>query len=157
MADNNSEQAPRSDDRTVAQGRGEATRKTQEEQGSAAYQGAPKEQLDRMLPIIAYILFLVSPITAGVSLLFGGAIAIVNRHEEGLVASHYSNMITTLAISLGTVLIAYFAWSWAAIGALIYLVWTLWVILRSVVGISYLNRGVPVPQPQSWWLGKEAG
>lgn len=150
MVDRNSRQAEQSGGGVTNE-----EKRSNRGQDDSAYQGAAKQQLDRTLPMIAYIMFLVAPVTAGVSLLFGGAIAIYNRGEKNpIIYSHYSNMITALLVSIVAVLVASFTWFWG-VGLVIYVAWMIWVVLRAVVGMSFLNRGESVAQPQSWWLGKE--
>ncbi|BAU56337.1 hypothetical protein LRD18_01280 [Halorhodospira halochloris] len=125
--------------------------------GGSANRGAAKEQLDRTLPMLAYIMLLVAPMTAGISLLFGGALAVLGLRQGGhILASHYSNMLTAIAISAAAVLIALFAWSWF-VGPLVYVAWMIWVILRAVSGMASLNRSEPIAQPRSLWLGKDNG
>ncbi|MBK1734690.1 hypothetical protein CKO15_05185 [Halorhodospira abdelmalekii] len=110
--------------------------------------------VDKTLPMVAYILYLAGPVTGGLSALVGVVIAYVNRSVGGeFIASHYTNMITTFWISL-VVLLVFLVTAMIGIGFLIYVAWLIWVIVRCVIGLSLLNRNEPMPDPQSWWLGR---
>lgn len=98
---------------------------------------------------IAYILYLVS-LAVGVTSLVAVVIAYVNVGDAPEpVRSHYRFQIRTFWIGalyglVGLLLLA------VAVGGLVLLFLAVWLIVRCVKGLKYLDRGEPYPNPGTW-------
>lgn len=100
---------------------------------------------------IIYILYLVGLI-AGVTGIIGVVMAYINRNDAPpWLRSHYDFLIRTFWIgfvylALGTIL------SFILVGFLIFLFWVIWLIVRCVQGMKYLDERQPHPAPESWFF-----
>jgi uncharacterized membrane protein len=98
---------------------------------------------------IGYILYLVS-LAVGVTSLVAVVIAYVNVGDAPEpVRSHYRFQIRTFWIGalyglVGLLLLA------VAVGGLVLLFLAVWLIVRCVKGLKYLDRGEPYPNPGTW-------
>ena len=107
---------------------------------------------ERKVAALIYIFYLASLII-GVTAIFGVVGAYVYRNEgNATVKSHYHFQIRTFWIGLlyffiGLLLTA------VAIGLLVILFLLVWVVVRCIIGLKYLNEGKPVPNPDSWLFG----
>jgi uncharacterized membrane protein len=101
---------------------------------------------------VVYILYLVS-LVVGVTSIIGVIMAYVYKDAapESLY-SHYRFLIRTFWIGLLYVLVG-MALAVVAIGYLIILFWVVWLIVRCVKGLQYLERGEPHPDPGTWMFG----
>ena len=99
---------------------------------------------------VVYILYLVSLFT-GITGLIGVIMAYVNREgSDRWVRTHYQFQIRTFWIGLlisvvGTILV------FILIGWFVLLFGLIWLIVRCAKGMSYLGRGAPVPNPETWF------
>jgi uncharacterized membrane protein len=98
---------------------------------------------------IVYILYLVS-IAVGVTSLIGVIMAYLNVGEapEPL-RSHYRFQIRTFWIGLLYSAIG-FVLLFVAVGAVVLLFVAVWLIVRCVKGLKYLDRGEAYPNAASW-------
>ncbi|HDP88396.1 MAG TPA: hypothetical protein ENN42_00305 [Thioalkalivibrio sp.] len=101
---------------------------------------------------IVYILYLVG-IVVGVTGIVGVVMAYINRREApDWLQSHYTFQIRTFWIGLlylfiGTLTVG------LVIGAFILLFWLVWLIIRCVKGMQYLDKQQAHPQPETWMFG----
>lgn len=102
-------------------------------------------------PMLVYILYLaglVFPVTALVGLI----IAYVYRSDApDWLASHYQLQIRTFWIGLLIITIS-FLLTLILIGYFIALLGVIWLIVRCIRGLRYLNREQAYPNPTGWWL-----
>ena len=100
---------------------------------------------------IIYILYLVG-IVFGITALIGVVMAYVNKEDApGWVKSHYQFQIRTfwigmLLLVLGAVL------AFVLIGYLVFLFWIIWVVIRCVKGMKFLDQGRAHPSPLNWFF-----
>ena len=104
------------------------------------------------LPQLVYLLYLVSFLFAPTALV-GVVIAYLNRSTPDSVArSHFEFQIATfwrgLVIGIVGVLTAFFL-----IGFAILLFLAVWIIVRSIKGLTNLSRREPMHNIQSWGFG----
>lgn len=110
---------------------------------------------DRKMASIAYICYLLGFFTGGFSSLVAVVIAYVFRGDaDDAVRSHYRFQIRTFWIGLLLVLVGSLL-SVIFVGVLVLLFGVVWLVVRCVVGLKYLNGGEPVPNPGSWLFGME--
>lgn len=107
----------------------------------------------RQMPMVVYILYLVSFVTA-ITALIGVVLAYVNRGDApAWVQSHYAFQIRTfwwslLAVVVGSLLSVF------GVGLLILFAWMVWMIVRCAVGLSRLSENRPIDRPDSLWTGR---
>jgi len=107
-------------------------------------------------PMAIYILYLASFLT-GVTWLIGGAMAILGRNEApSWQRSHLQFQVRTFWIGILFGIISGATVPLLGLGILLGALTGLWVIVRSVKGILWLQRGVPVPDPSSWGFGESS-
>jgi len=102
--------------------------------------------------LVVYILFLAAFLN-GITWFIAGVMAYVGKGEApAWQQGHYRFQIRTFwigilftAISIATI--------WIFIGFLIGALTAIWLIVRCVKGISWLQKGEPVPDPESWLFG----
>jgi uncharacterized membrane protein len=118
---------------------------------------APR-QTDRWLEpgptnaLIIYILYLAG-LVIGITGLVGIVLAYINRGKAGdFVESHYTFLIRTFWIGLLYALISV-ALMMVAIGVVLMFAVAVWFIARCILGLQALQRGEPVKDPESWFLG----
>jgi uncharacterized membrane protein len=98
---------------------------------------------------LIYILYLVG-IVIGITGIVGVVMAYLNRSEAPeWLKSHYRFQIRTFWIGALFLIIGGLL-SIVLIGWLILLFWLVWLIVRSVKGMQYLDRGEAHPNPTSW-------
>lgn len=98
-----------------------------------------------------YILYLVSFI-AGITAVIGLVMAYINKGTDSFLDSHYQFQIRTFWIGLLYVFIGVLTFA-AVIGWFILLFTAIWLIIRCVKGLKFLNEKKPVPDPTSWMFG----
>jgi uncharacterized membrane protein len=119
---------------------------------------------DRTLPAVAYALFILGFVSAGITTLVGLVLALGNRAAAGpVMRSHYTLLIRTFWIG--------FVWSflWGCLFAisiplsiiligipllllskLMLSLGVVWYGVRCIVGVVYLAQGEAFPRPDSW-------
>lgn len=98
---------------------------------------------------IIYILYLAS-IFFGVTAIIGIIIAYVNKEDApDWLKTHYQVQIRTFWIGLLYCCIG-FILAIVVIGYLILLFNFIWLIVRCVKGIKYIDRKMPYPNPRAW-------
>ncbi|CDX23935.1 conserved hypothetical protein [Mesorhizobium sp. ORS 3324] len=103
--------------------------------------------------LVIYILYLAS-LVIGVTGIIGIVLAYINRGKAGgFVESHYTFLIRTFWIGLLYALISVVLMM-LAIGFLLMFAVAVWFIVRCILGLQALQRGEPVRNPQSWFLGQ---
>ncbi len=98
---------------------------------------------------VVYLLMLVNIIVQFLGII-GVIIAYV--HKSGAPAwlqTHYQFQIRTFWIGLLLIVGGIFLWS-AGVGAIILLFWLVWLIVRCVKGMKYLDQNQPHPNPTTW-------
>ncbi|MER9233892.1 hypothetical protein NKI56_17625 [Mesorhizobium sp. M0622] len=118
---------------------------------------APR-QTDRWLQpgptnaLVIYILYLAS-FVIGVTGIAGIVLAYINRGKAGgFVESHYTFLIRTFWIGLLYALISALLMV-VVIGVVLIFAVAVWFIARCILGLQALQRGEPVKNPESWFLG----
>ncbi|TIX40047.1 MAG: hypothetical protein E5V19_05430, partial [Mesorhizobium sp.] len=102
--------------------------------------------------LVIYILYLAS-LVIGVTGIVGIVLAYINRGKAGgFVESHYTFLIRTFWIGLLYALISVVLMM-VAIGVVLMFAVAVWFIARCILGLQALQRGEPVKDPESWFLG----
>jgi uncharacterized membrane protein len=102
--------------------------------------------------LVIYILYLAG-LVIGVTGLVGIVLAYINRGKAGgFVESHYTFLIRTFWIGLLYALISAVLMM-VAIGFVLMFAVAVWFIARCILGLQALQRGEPVKDPESWFLG----
>ena len=102
--------------------------------------------------LAVYILYLLGFVTV-ITALVGVIIASVKTSSSGeLMQSHFRFQVHTFWIGLlyfvaGSVLLFFY------IGAIVWLWWTIWTLIRVIKGMILLNDGKPIAWPTSWLFG----
>jgi len=110
--------------------------------------GATKQGDSNMANII-YILYLVG-LATGITELVGVILAYINRKDaEGWMETHYTFQIRTFWIGLLMVIVGVIL-SFVVIGFALLLFYYVWLIMRCVKGMQYLNNQQPHPNPDTW-------
>lgn len=100
---------------------------------------------------VVYLLMLVNIIVQFLGII-GVIIAYVHKNDApAWLRTHYQFQIRTFWIGLLLIVAGAFLWT-AGIGAFILLFWLVWLIVRCVKGIKYLDQNQPHPNPTTWWL-----
>jgi uncharacterized membrane protein len=128
----------------------------------------PRQALseDRLMPAIAYGLYLLGAVTGGVTMVIGLIVAYANLAEAGPKAfSHYRFLIRTFwlgiawfiigggfvlfgaPLSLVLIGLPFLFLGWFIIGAV-----GIWYLVRCCVGLIYLAREEAHPRPRSWLI-----
>lgn len=98
---------------------------------------------------LVYFLYLAS-VVVGLTSLIGVIMAYVNRGTApAWLQSHYHFQIRTFWIGLIFVVVGGLL-SVVVVGIFLLLFTLVWFILRCVKGLSWLEKGQPVPDPGSW-------
>ena len=98
---------------------------------------------------LIYILYLVG-IVVGVTGIVGVVMAYLNHGQaEDWLKSHYRFQIRTFWIGALFLIIGGML-TIVVIGWFIILFWVVWLIVRSVKGMQYLERGEMHPNPMGW-------
>ncbi|MER9183647.1 DUF4870 domain-containing protein [Mesorhizobium sp. M0159] len=121
-------------------------------------QNGTSRQTDRWLEpgpanaLVIYILYLAG-LAIGVSGIVGVVLAYINRGKAGgFVESHYTFLIRTFWIGLLYALISALLMV-VVIGVVLIFAVAVWFIARCILGLQALQRGEPVKNPESWFLG----
>jgi uncharacterized membrane protein len=105
----------------------------------------------RFLPMAIYICYLAS-FLAGITGVIGIVLAYVNRGSgPAWLETHYRYQIRTFWIGLAYTVIG-FALTLVIVGWLVVLATAIWLILRCAKGLTWLDRGEPVPDPYTWGI-----
>ena len=102
--------------------------------------------------LAVYILYLLGFVTV-ITALIGIIIASVKTSSSSeLMRSHFRFQVHTFWIGLlyfvvGSVLLFIY------IGAIVWLWWTIWTLIRVIKGMILLNDGKPIASPTSWLFG----
>ncbi|RRI03008.1 hypothetical protein EH240_10545 [Mesorhizobium tamadayense] len=103
--------------------------------------------------LVIYILYLTS-LAIGVTGIIGIVLAYINRGKAGgFVESHYTFLIRTFWIGLLYALISVVLMM-LVIGFVLMFAVAVWFIVRCILGIQALQRGEPIKNPESWFLGQ---
>jgi uncharacterized membrane protein len=103
--------------------------------------------------LVIYILYLTS-LVIGVTGIVGVVLAYINRgNAGGFVESHYTFLIRTFWIGILYALISVVLII-VVIGIPLMFAVAVWFIARCILGIQALQRGEPIKNPQSWFLGQ---
>ncbi|CAN8140599.1 Membrane protein [uncultured Thiomicrorhabdus sp.] len=111
----------------------------------------PQTPISTTVPTIIYILFLANIVMQFTGLI-GLIMAYVNKGDDNYLESHYQFQIRTFWIGLLFGLLGLFTLA-IAIGWLILFVVLVWWVIRCAVGLKYLGKRQPVPNPTSWGTG----
>ncbi len=101
---------------------------------------------------LIYILYLIG-LVFGITAIVGVVIAYTNKDDEmpDWLKSHYQYLISTFWKGL-LMIVAGALLSLIIIGVFILLFWTVWLIIRCVKGMKYLDTRQVVPNPDGWWF-----
>ena len=105
---------------------------------------------DRTVPVVVYVLLLLSYVLAPFTPIAALITAYINRSGGDWVAdTHYTYAIRTfwvgcLYLVVGAVL------SFVLVGIPILIFLAVWWLVRCIKGLSLLNQGQPVPDPNTW-------
>lgn len=105
---------------------------------------------DTRAPQIIYVLYLAGLITGTVTLLIGVIVAYVYRGDATpWLREHYRYLIRTFWIGALYSSVAFFL-SLIVIGAILWPLLMVWLVVRCVIGIRDVRRHQPPPRPGSW-------
>lgn len=105
-------------------------------------------------PMAIYILFLAS-FVVGITWIIGGVMAHLGRSEAPeWQVSHLRFQVRTFWIGLLFGFISALTVALFGLGILLGILTGIWVIVRCVKGILWLQKGAPVPNPASWAFGE---
>ncbi len=102
-------------------------------------------------PNLVYILYLIAAVfpPAGLAGIAGVAMAYLNRSDASeLSQSHYHFQIRTFWMWLGLAVIGVIG-SYFFVGILVLIAAAIWLIIRCVKGMTFLNKGKPYPNPET--------
>ena len=112
----------------------------------------PRLQDDKTLPGVIYALHIAGVVTGGFTCLIAAILAYVSRKDAPeWLASHYEFQIRTFWLALLMSLVSGVL-TVVGIGIVMLVAVGLWVVVRSVVGLSALLKGQPYPTPKNWML-----
>jgi uncharacterized membrane protein len=101
---------------------------------------------------VVYVLYLLSLVTLHLTSLIAVIVAYVYQGDapEAL-RTHYRFQIRTFWIGLLYFIVSLILVPLFGVGALGFLLVTIWVIVRCVKGLMWMDRTQPVPNPATWW------
>ena len=101
---------------------------------------------------LIYILYLIG-LVFGITAIVGVVIAYTNKDDEmpEWLKSHYQYQINTFWKGL-VMIIAGVLSIVIIIGIFILIFWTIWIIIRCVKGMKYLDTKQAHPNPEGWWF-----
>lgn len=101
---------------------------------------------------LIYILYLVG-LVFGITAIVGVVVAYTNKDDEmpDWLKSHYEYQINTFWRGLVMILAGVLTIV-IIVGIFILIFWTIWIIIRCVKGIKYLDTKQPHPNPEGWWF-----
>ncbi len=103
-------------------------------------------------PNLVYILYLIAAVfpPAGLAVIAGVAMAYMNRSDASeLAQNHYSFQIRTCWIWLGLAVIGAIG-TYFLVGLLFLAAVSVWFIIRCVKGMTFLNKGKPYPNSDTF-------
>ncbi|TCK04127.1 DUF4870 family protein [Marinobacterium mangrovicola] len=101
---------------------------------------------------LVYILYLVG-LVFGITGIIGVIMAYINKGEsDAIAASHYRFQIRTFWIGFLMMFIGAIT-SVFIIGWFVFLFWFIWLIVRCVKGMKYLEQRQAHPDPTTWMFG----
>lgn len=110
---------------------------------------ADTEQNSQNTVKVVYLMFLVNIFIQFLGII-GVIIAYVNKNDApAWLQSHYQFQIRTFWIGLLYLFIGIIL-AMAVVGYFILLFWVIWVIVRCVKGMKYLDQNQPYPNPTTW-------
>ncbi len=119
----------------------------------------------RTLPLVTHVLMLLSIVTGATGLVAVMIAYMSMRGASDEHRSHYAYVIRTFWVAM-IALVALFAFAWSFVlfpfsflpvyGRLLYLLISLWIIVRSTVGIMRLTGGEGISNPNTLFLPKKA-
>lgn len=112
---------------------------------------SPQTPVSNTVATIIYVLFLANILVPFTGLI-GVIMAYINKGDNNYLESHYRFQIRTfwIGILFGIVGILTIA---IAIGWLILFAVVVWLIIRCAIGLKYLGKKQPLPNPASWGTG----
>ncbi|HKE93202.1 MAG TPA: hypothetical protein VKB34_02765 [Povalibacter sp.] len=118
-------------------------------EGLAADKPVQAEGASRDMARIIYVLYLCG-LAAGITAVIGVVMAYVYRDDAPeWLRSHYQFQIRTFWIGLLYIAVGC-SLAIVLIGFLILLFWFIWVVVRVVKGLRYLEQQQPHPEPNGW-------
>ncbi len=110
---------------------------------------ADNDQSSQSTVKVVYLLMMVNIIIQFLGII-GVIIAYVHRGDAPeWLKSHYQFQIRTFWIGLVMMLLGAFFWV-MGIGMLILIFWVVWLVMRCVKGMKYLDQHQPHPNPTTW-------
>lgn len=113
------------------------------------------ESNERLLTSVTYVLFLIGPAN-GVSMLIAAVIAFFRRDKApAWLASHYEFQLRTVVYAVALLVVAFVCLLTVIlipVAVLIYILWTVWVLIRVIVGLIRLIDGRANPDPKTFWI-----
>jgi len=101
--------------------------------------------------ILIYVLFLLV-LFSSVFPVLGAVFAFANlTHKNPILKSHYLFAFRTFCFGVIGAFIALIM-MFILIGPVVYLLVSIWCILRSILAIQYLLEGAPHPNPLTFWI-----
>jgi len=105
----------------------------------------------RFVPTAIYLCYLAS-FLAGITGVIGVLLAYLSRGSSPpWLETHFRYQIRTFWIGLLYTLVGALT-LWVLVGWLVFLASAVWLILRCAKGLSWLDRGEPVPDPSTWGI-----
>lgn len=114
-------------------------------------QQPPQPPISTTVATIVYILFLANILMQFTGLI-GLILAYVNKGDNNYLDSHYQFQIRTFWIGLLFGIIGFFTVA-IVIGWIILFALLIWWVIRCAVGLKYLGKKQPIPNPTSWGTG----
>jgi len=101
---------------------------------------------------LIYILYLIG-LVFGITAIAGVVVAYSNKDDEmpDWLKSHYHYLINTFWKGLIMILVGVLTIV-LIVGIFILIFWTVWIIVRCVNGIKYLDSKQAHPNPEGWWF-----
>lgn len=110
---------------------------------------AENDQSSQSTVKVVYLLMMVNIVIQFLGII-GVVIAYVNKADAPeWLKSHYHFQIRTFWIGLIIMLLGAFFWM-MGIGFFILLFWVVWLVMRCVKGMKYLDQHQPHPNPTTW-------
>lgn len=107
-------------------------------------------------PMAIYVLYLAS-FVVGVTWVIGGVMAHLGGNDvPEWQRSHLRFQVRTFWIALLFSVVSGLAILAMGLGFLLMALTAIWIIIRCVKGILWLQKGAPVPDPASWAFGESA-
>lgn len=112
----------------------------------------PRLQDDKTLPGVNYALLIAGVVSGGFTCLIAAILAYVSRKDAPeWLASHYEFQIRTFWLGLLFAVISGLL-TVIGVGVVLMVATGLWVVVRSIIGLSKLLKNEPYPKPKSWMI-----